>query len=76
METSGVHGLHLMEKDSEEPTREDCHFRAAVGALLWASVTTRLDISNAVRAVAQYYPDPGRARWEMQRIMQCLLATS
>ncbi|CAN0467749.1 unnamed protein product, partial [Discosporangium mesarthrocarpum] len=29
-------------------------YRTAVGSLLWAAITTRLDTANAVREVARY----------------------
>ncbi|CAM9118720.1 unnamed protein product, partial [Discosporangium mesarthrocarpum] len=52
VETPWVHGFHLPGEDSKLPAGEDCYYRAAVGALIWASVLTRPDISNAVREVA------------------------
>ena len=39
-------------------------FRKSVGSLLWLSVSTRPDISNAVRAVARYCTAPRAIHWK------------
>ncbi|CAM9518968.1 unnamed protein product, partial [Discosporangium mesarthrocarpum] len=75
-ETLRVYRLHLAGEDSKEPAGEECRRRTVVGALTWAFVMTRTEISDAVRALARYCKDPGRAHLKaVQIIMQHLLAT-
>ncbi|CAM9770448.1 unnamed protein product [Discosporangium mesarthrocarpum] len=65
-ETPAVHTHRLTGEDSKGPTGEDCCYYATVGALLCTS--------NAMRIVARYCTDPGRAyREAVQRTMQYLL---
>ena len=50
-------GVKLEEFDEDERV-ENWPFRELVGSLMWLSISTRLDISNAVRAVARYCTAP------------------
>ena len=42
----------------------DWLYREGVGSLMWLSTMTRLDISNAVRAVARHSHNPTERRWQ------------
>ena len=48
----------------EGETKGDWPYRGAVGSLMWLPTMTRLDISNAVRAVARHYHNPTDRRWK------------
>ena len=50
-------GLKLDEFDEDEEARS-WRFRELVGGLMWLAISTRPDISNAVRSVARYYSTP------------------
>ena len=50
-------GVRLEEFDENEET-ESWSFRELVGGLLWLAISTRPDISNAVRSVASYCSAP------------------
>ena len=43
---------------------ENWPFRELVGSLMWLSISTRLDIANAVRAVARYCTAPRAIHWK------------
>ena len=43
---------------SDEETVVDVPFREIVGNLMWITSQTRLDIANAVRAIARFSHDP------------------
>ena len=51
-------GVKLEDFDEDEMI-ENWPFHELVGSLMWLSVSTRPDISNAVRAVARYCTAPG-----------------
>ena len=53
-----------MEDFSEDDETEDWPFRELVGSLMWLSVSTRPDISNAVRSVARYSSAPKAIHWK------------
>ena len=50
-------GVELEEFDENEGT-ENWPFRELVGGLMWLAISTRPDISNAVRSIARYYSAP------------------
>ena len=54
-----VAGLKLEQFDADEPDVEES-FRSLVGDLMGLANQTRLDIFNAVRAVARYSDAPKR----------------
>ena len=56
-------GLKLKEFDEDEET-ESCPFRELVGGLMWLAISTRSDISNAVRSVARYCSAPKAVHWK------------
>ena len=51
------------EFDVDEET-ENRPFRELVGGLIWLAISTRLDISNAVRSVARCYSTPKAMYWK------------
>ena len=51
-------GLKLDEFDVDEEETENRPFRELVGGLMWLAISTRPDISNAVRSVARYCSTP------------------
>ena len=55
-------GIHLEEFSRDEPV-ETWPFRELIGSVMWLATQTRLDISNAVRAVARYCAGPREIRW-------------
>ena len=57
-------GVKLEEFDEDERV-EDWPFRELVGSLMWLSISTRPDISNAVRAVARYCTAPRAIHWKV-----------
>ena len=56
-------GVKLEDFDEDEMI-ENWPFRELVGSLMWLSVSTRLDISNAVRAVERYCTAPRAIHWK------------
>ena len=56
-------GLKLDEFDEDEET-ESWPFRELVGGLMWLAISTRPDISNAVRSVARYCSTPKVIHWK------------
>ena len=56
-------GLKLDEFDVDEKT-ENRPFRELVGGLMWLAISTRPDISHAVRSVARYYSTPKAIHWK------------
>ena len=56
-------GLKLEEFDVDEET-ESWPFRELVGGLMWLAISTRPDISNAVRSVARYCSAPKAIHWK------------
>lgn len=52
-------------------------YRAAVGSLMFAAVTTRPDIATAVNMVARFVEDPAECHWTaVKRIMRYLRGTT
>ena len=61
---------------AEFAAMRDIPYREAVGALNWAALATRPDISFAVSTVARFAPNPGPAHWEaVKRIFRYLAGT-
>ena len=56
-------GLKLEEFGKGEKT-ENWTFRELVGGLMWLVISTRPDISNAVRSVARYCSTPKAVHWK------------
>ena len=56
-------GVKLVEFDENEKT-ESWPFRELVGGLMWLAISTRPDISNAVRSVASYCSAPKAVHWK------------
>ena len=56
-------GVELGPREEAEPNG-DWPYREGVGSLMWLSTMTRLDISNAVRAVARYSHNPTDKHWK------------
>ena len=56
-------GVKLEEFDENEET-ESWPFREFVGGLIWLVISTRPDISNAVRFVARYCSAPKSVHWK------------
>ena len=56
-------GLKLEEFDEDERVK-NWPFRELVGGLMWRSISTRPDISDAVRAVARYCTAPRAIHWK------------
>ena len=56
-------GVKLEEFDENEET-ESSPFRELVGGLMWVAISTRPDISNAVRSVARYCSAPKTVHWK------------
>ena len=56
-------GVRLKEFDEDEKV-ENSPFRELLGTLMWLSISTRPDISNAVRAVARYCTVPRVIHWK------------
>ena len=48
----------------EDEETESWPFRELVGGLMWLAISTRLDISNAVRSVARYCSAPKAVHWK------------
>ena len=49
--------MKLEEFDEDEGT-ESCPFRELVGSLMWLAISTRPDMSNAVRSVVRGWSTP------------------
>ena len=61
---------------AESAMMRDVPYREAVGALNWAALATRPDISFAVSTVARFASNPGPAHWEaVKRIYHYLAGT-
>ena len=56
-------GVKLEEFDENEET-ESWPFRELVGGLMWLAISTRPDISNAVRSVARYCSASKAVHWK------------
>ena len=56
-------GLESDEFDVDEETKNR-RFREPVGGLMWLAISTRPDISNAVRSVARYCSTPKAIHWK------------
>ena len=56
-------GVKLEEFDEDERI-ENWPFRELVDSLMWLSISTRPDISNAVRVVARYCTAPRAIHWK------------
>ena len=56
-------GVKLEEFDENEET-ESWPFRELVGGLMWLAISTRPDISKAVRSVARYCSAPKAVHWK------------
>ena len=52
------------ENTLDEPVLTDVPYRQLVGALLWASLGTRPDISFAVNILSQFVDKPSASHWE------------
>ena len=55
--------MELGPREEGEPGG-DWPYREAVGSLMWLSIMTRADISNAVRAVARHSHNPTERHWK------------
>ena len=53
-----------MEDLNEDEETESWPFYKLVGGLTWLAISTRLDISNAVRSVARYCSAPKAIHWK------------
>ena len=53
-----------LEEFNEDERVQNWPFREEVGSLMWLSISTRPDISNAVRAVARYCTTPRATHWK------------
>ena len=53
-----------MEEFDEGEEIESWPFRELVGGLMWLAISTRPDISNAVRSVARYCSAPKAIHWK------------
>ncbi|KAK4704691.1 hypothetical protein P7C70_g1518, partial [Phenoliferia sp. Uapishka_3] len=70
--------LHLVAATPAEAAALDpaTPYRAAIGALLWLSLSTRPDIAFAVSVVGRYSASPGVAHWTaVKRIFRYLAGT-
>ena len=68
--------VNLFNDSESEPLEPAVPYREAVGALMYAAVTTRLDIANAVSKVARYVSAPRRSHWiAVKRIIAYLKGT-
>ena len=56
-------GIKLEKFDEDEET-ESWPFREFVGGLMWLAISTRPDISNAVRPVVRYCSEPRAIHWK------------
>ena len=69
-------GLKLEEFDEDEET-ESWPFRELVGSLMRLAISTRPDISSAVRSVARYCSTPKAIHWKTTLgILACINGTS
>ena len=65
-------GVKLEEFDEDERV-ESWPFRELVGSLMWLSISTLPDISNAVRAVARYCTAPRAIHWKAALdVLECI----
>jgi hypothetical protein len=58
----------------EEASMKEIPYQSAVGALLYLSTTTRLDIAYAVSKVARFNQNPGVQHWISVKRIICYLA--
>ena len=66
-----------LEEFNEDERVENWPFRELVGSFMWLSISTRPDISNALRAVARYCTAPGAIHWKaVLGILDCINGTS
>ena len=57
-------GVQQLEEFDEDERVENWLFRGLVGSLMWLSMSTRPDISNAVQAVERYCTAPRAIHWK------------
>ena len=61
---------------SEIEDMKDVPYAALLGALMYLVTATRPDIAQAVRTLAEYMKNPGRAHWEaLKRVLRYLVGT-
>jgi hypothetical protein len=67
---------HSPKNDKEREEMKSVPYMNAVGAILYAAITTRPDISHAVSEVSKYMQNPGMKHWEaVRRIINYLKRT-
>ena len=65
------------QSEEEQRFMNSVPYRQAVGALLYLSVVSRPDISQAVAQVAQFNANPGKAHWSaVKRIIRYVAGTA
>ncbi|CAM9993694.1 unnamed protein product, partial [Choristocarpus tenellus] len=71
--TAVPHGFsRTLDKSEDHPSvDENTPYREAVGGLMWAAVTARLDFADAVGEVAKYSSNPKVTHW---RAVECIFA--
>ena len=66
-------GVKLEEFDEDEEN-ESWPFRERFGGLMWLAISTRPDISNAVRSVARYCYAPKSIHWKSALVILAYIA--
>ena len=61
---------------AEHAIMRDKPYREAVGALNWATLTTRPDIAFAVTTVTHFAANPGPTHWEAVKRIFCYLSST
>jgi len=65
------------QSEEEQRFMNSVPYRQAVGALLYLSVVSRPDISQAAAQVAQFNANPGKAHWSaVKRIIRYVAGTA